>query len=168
MGDYDVTLHFTKDASAAEAHLYLREAPMRQTFEAFLLAWRTLHGVCAPVLDEYGLGHAHHRILFLVGSHANITPTMLLSRLGITKQSLGRALGDLKEQGLLEQHQDPLDRRRKPICLTTAGRDVEARLFACVRDVMSTTYRQVEGRHVDGFRRVLGCMMAPEETSAIL
>lgn len=163
-----MTLHFSKETSAAEAHLYLREAPMRQTFEAFLLAWRALNDVCEPLLAESGLGHAHHRILFLVGSHPDITPTVLLSRLGITKQSLGRALGDLKEKGFLEQYQDASDRRRKPIRLTSRGREVETQLFACVRDVMSDTYRQVDGQNVEGFRRVLNQMILYENSTALL
>ncbi|GBQ04586.1 MarR family winged helix-turn-helix transcriptional regulator [Saccharibacter floricola] len=158
-----MALHFSKGTSAAEAHLYLREAPMRQTFEAFMLAWRVLTEACEPVLAEYGLGRAHHRILFFVGSYTDITPSILLKRLGITKQSLGRALGELKAQNLLEQVNDKQDRRRKPIRLTAKGRDVESRLFASVRAVMTQSYRHVDGSQVEGFRSVLAALMSVED-----
>ncbi|MXV44631.1 MarR family transcriptional regulator [Saccharibacter sp. 17.LH.SD] len=145
--------------SAAEAQLYLREESMRQSFEAFLLASRRLHEVCRPLLEEYGLGAAHHRILFFVGSHEHITPTRLLERLGVTKQSLGRALNDLKQEGLLEQEKDAFDRRRKPLHLTSKGRDVEAKLFAQIREALSFSYRQVDGHGVESFRHVLRGIM---------
>lgn len=156
-------LALSKDISAAEAHLYLREGPMRQSFEMFLLAWRTLNEACTSVLDEHELGQAHHRILFFVSSYENITPSILLKRLGITKQSLGRALSDLKEHGFLEQYQDTQDRRLKPIRLTQKGREVEAQIFNCVRQVMTQAYRRSDGGQVEGFRGVLRSMLSSEE-----
>ncbi len=138
-----------------DAHLYLREHSIRQSFEGLLAVWRSLSCACEEGLGRYGLGPAHHRIMFLVGSHEGLLPSELCRRLGITKQSLGRALGELKERKLVEQREDKADRRKKPVFLTEEGRQLEGELFAAIRAVLTQAYRQVDGTAVDGFRRVL-------------
>ncbi|GBR52290.1 MarR family transcriptional regulator [Neokomagataea thailandica NBRC 106555] len=137
------------------AHLYLREEQLRQSFEAQMLAWRRLNAECGALLRSKGLGHSHHRILFLVGSHPGITPTELLAALNITKQSLGRALGDLKDQAFLVQERDATDARRRPLKLTETGDALEKALFQLMRDVMFKAYREAGFTSVEGFRRVL-------------
>ncbi|MCX8666647.1 MarR family transcriptional regulator [Acetobacteraceae bacterium B3987] len=141
--------------TVVDAHLYLREYSIRQSFEGFLSLWRSLSVACESGLEAHGLGPAHHRIMFLLGSHEGLLPSELCRRLGITKQSLGRALGELKEKRLVEQRQDGADRRKRPIFLTDKGRELEADLFTAIRMVLTQTYRQVDGGAVDGFRRVL-------------
>ena len=138
-----------------DAHLYLREHSIRQSFEGFLSLWRSLSVACESGLDAHGLGPAHHRIMFLLGSHEGLLPSELCRRLGITKQSLGRALGELKGKRLVEQRHDGTDRRKRPIFLTNEGRRLEAELFMAIRTVLTLAYRQVDGSAVDGFRRVL-------------
>lgn len=153
------------DRGVLETHLYLREESMRQSFEGLLSVWRHISLVCEGMLEQYGLGMAHYRILFLVGSHKAVLPSELCMRLGITKQSLGRALGDLKNKGLIEQRNDEKDRRRRPVFLTETGKEVEARLFAGIRHVMMAAYRQVDGTAVDGFRRVLRAIELSGQTA---
>ncbi|MCL1513559.1 MarR family transcriptional regulator [Parasaccharibacter sp. TMW 2.1891] len=138
-----------------DAHLYLRENSIRQSFEGLLALWRSLSAACEGGLDSHGLGPAHYRIMFFLGSHGGLLPSELCRRLGITKQSLGRALGELKAKKLVEQKQDEGDRRKRPVFLTDEGRQLEAELFAAIRTVLTRAYRQVDGAAVDGFRRVL-------------
>lgn len=149
-----MTMRRPEHASIA-AHLYLREEQLRQSFEAQMMAWRRLNAECGALLRSKGLGHSHHRILFLVGSHPGMTPGELLLALNITKQSLGRALGDLKEQSLLVQERDERDARRRPLRLTPEGDSLEKSLFQLMRDVMSKAYREAGFTSVEGFRRVL-------------
>lgn len=150
-------------SASAVAHLYLREEQMRQAYEALLLAWRSLNAECDTILRENGLGSAHHRILFLVSSHENITPSVLLERLGITKQSLGRALNDLKERQMIEQGYDANDRRLRPLRLTEKGLQIEQRLFRLIRGVMTNAYREAGVSAVEGFRRVLAPLQENSE-----
>ena len=151
--------------SSATAHLYLREDRIRQSYEAMMLAWRTLNADCESLLREKGLGPAHHRILFLAAAHPGITPTALLNGLGITKQSLGRALGDLRERKLLVQEEDRHDRRRRPLRLTEAGEALERELFLMIREVMTRAYREAGMTAVEGFRRVLTPLQEPVGSS---
>lgn len=148
--------------AVADAHLYLREDSIRQSFEGFLVVWRYLSLACEKGLGRYGLGPAHHRILFLVGSHEGLLPSELCRRLGITKQSLGRALGELREKKLVEQREDDADRRRRPVYLTDEGKQLEAELFSAIRTVLTQAYRRVDGAAVDGFRRVLRAVEPPQ------
>lgn len=148
-----------------DAHLYLREHSIRQSFEGLLAVWRSLSCACEKRLERHGLGPAHHRIMFLVGSHEGLLPSELCRRLGITKQSLGRALGELKDKKLVEQKEDEADRRKRPIFLTEEGRQLEGELFASIRTVLTQAYRQVDGAAVDGFRRVLHAVAHPEGES---
>ncbi|GBR48164.1 MULTISPECIES: MarR family winged helix-turn-helix transcriptional regulator [Neokomagataea] len=144
------------------AHLYLREEQLRQSFEAQMMAWRRLNAECGALLRGKGLGHSHHRILFLVGSHPGITPGELLVALNITKQSLGRALGDLKDQALLVQERDARDARRRPLRLTPEGDSLEKALFQLMREVMIKAYREAGFTSVEGFRRVLMALQQVE------
>lgn len=151
--------------SSATVHLYLREDRIRQSYEAMMLAWRTLNADCEALLREKGLGPAHHRILFLTAAHPGITPGALLDSLGITKQSLGRALGDLRERRLLVQEEDRHDRRRRPLHLTEAGEALERELFLMIREVMTGAYREAGMTAVEGFRRVLTPLQTPARSS---
>lgn len=141
--------------SGAENQLYLREESVRTSFELLLLAWRRISADCDTHMAQFGIGAAHHRILFLVKSHPDLTPGRLQVMLGITKQSLGRALSDLKERKLVEQLHDEHDRRKRPLRLTEEGETLEKELFSLIREHLSAAYKRVDGTAVDGFRRVL-------------
>lgn len=157
-----MTVRPPEGPSSATAHLYLREEQIRQSYESLMLAWRSLNSECEAFLRENGLGAAHHRILFLVAAHPGITPSVLLSSLGITKQSLGRALGDLRERNLLIQEEDRHDRRKRPLKLTPHGEAIERQLFQLIREAMTRAYREAGVTAVEGFKRVLSPLqMAP-------
>lgn len=150
-----MTMRFPDGPPSATAHLYLREEQIRQSYEALMLAWRSLNSECETLLRENGLGSAHHRILFLVAAHPGITPSALLASLGITKQSLGRALGDLRDRNFLVQEEDRHDRRKRPLKLTPEGEAIERQLFQLIREVMTKAYREAGVTAVEGFKRVL-------------
>jgi len=156
----DLSIRGTKslvnaDSGAGSAHLYLREEQIRLACEALLLCWRDMQLVCEGALRDVQLGPAHHRILFLIATHEGTTMTELLRRLGITKQSLGRALGELVERGYVERHAGRGDRRRKPLTLTEKGASFERHLFDLQRVRFTAAYRSAGGMAVEGFRRVL-------------
>ena len=59
-------------------------------------------------LARQGLGRAHHRTLYFIARKPDLTVSELLGLLGITKQSLGRVLGELfrVESGALPANRD--------------------------------------------------------------
>ena len=148
---------------AASTHaglLFLREEQLRQVQELLFFAYRDFTGSADPVLEELGLGRAHHRVLYFVGARAGVTVTELLALLRITKQSLARVLGQLVVEGYVEHTRDAADRRQKHLALTEKGRTLERRLFASQRELLVAAFSEAGVAAVDGFRRVLAGMTA--------
>ena len=147
------------DPAPGASLLFLREEQVRQAQDLLFLASRDLSASVDPVLQELGLGRAHHRVLHMVGRAPGLTVTDLLDVLGITKQSLSRVLVPLQSQGLISQTPGRADRRQRVLRLTPAGEALERRLFECQRERLLAAYREAGGPAVDGFRRVLRAMV---------
>src|SRR5688572_33335878 len=81
--------------------LFLREPEIRRGVELLYFGYGHLTRSIDAGLAEQGLGRAHHRALYFIARKPDLTVSELLSILAITKQSLGRVLGDLSEHGLV-------------------------------------------------------------------
>ena len=123
--------------------------------ELLLRAYRDFDVEADALLAEHGLGRAHHRVIYFVGRHPAISVGELIGLLGITKQSLGRVLGRLVEDGFVGQRPAPDDRRRRLLTLTEAGAALERRLTERQRATLARAYRQAGVEAVEGFRKVL-------------
>ena len=95
---------------------------VREGIELLFFAYRDFTAEPDAILAEYGFGRAHHRVVHFVGRHPQMTVGELLAILRITKQSLGRVLGQLVRQGFIAQHRGPDDRRQRLLELTDSGR----------------------------------------------
>ncbi len=104
------------------------DKPIVELVELLFFAYRDF--TCEPdaILNDYGFGRAHHRVIHFVGRNPGIRVAELLSILAITKQSLGRVLRELVETGYVVQREGPSDRRQRLLYLTEAGRRLHARL----------------------------------------
>lgn len=147
--------------------LFLREAEIRAAQDLLFFAYRDFTNAADVVLEELGLGRAHHRVLHYVGRNAGMSVGELLGILRITKQSLARVLGALVEQGYIAQVQGRADRRQRLLALTPKGEELERRLFERQRERLAHAYREAGGAAVDGFRRVMRGIM-DEEARAYL
>ncbi|MDQ2763407.1 MAG: MarR family transcriptional regulator [Pseudomonadota bacterium] len=141
--------------------LFLREEQLRLAQDLFFFAYRDFTGAADEVLDELGLGRAHHRALHFVGRNPGISVGELLGILRITKQSLARVLSALVEQDLVTQAAGRNDRRQRLLHLTEAGHALERRLFERQRERLLAAFREAGGPAVDGFRRVLRTIAGP-------
>ncbi len=65
--------------------------------ELLFFAYRDFTGDADAVLEEYGFGRAHHRVLHFVSRNPGLRVANLLEILKITKQSLARVLKQLVE-----------------------------------------------------------------------
>jgi DNA-binding MarR family transcriptional regulator len=139
--------------------LFLREEEIRLAQDLLFFAYRDFTGAADVILDELGLGRAHHRTLHFIGRNPQINVTELLGILRITKQSLARVLGVLVEQGYVAQAPGRDDRRQRLLSLTPKGEALERRLFARQRERLATAYRDAGGPAVEGFRRVMRGIM---------
>ena len=75
------------------------DAEMRLAQDLLFFAYRDFTNVADQVLEELGLGRAHHRALHFIGRNPGITVSGLLAILRITKQSLARVLNALVDEG---------------------------------------------------------------------
>lgn len=135
--------------------LFLREAEVRRGLELMFAAQAELARAVAPILADAKLGRAHQRALYFIGRQPDLTVGALLTRLGITKQSLNRVLNDLIERALVDMHVGRDDRRQRLLRLTDSGTALEAALFEAMRARMATAYAQAGQQAVGGFWAVL-------------
>jgi DNA-binding MarR family transcriptional regulator len=135
--------------------LFLREAEVRRGLELMFAGQGALSRAVAPILESAGLGRAHQRALYFIGRHPDGTVGALLSRLGITKQSLNRVLNELVARGLVETRVGREDRRQRLLRLTEAGRELEAELFEAMRAQLAGAYAKAGQQAVGGFWAVL-------------
>jgi len=105
------------------------ERPEIPYVELLFFAYRDFISDPDAVLESYGFGRAHHRVIHFVNRHPGIRVADLLDVLKITKQSLGRVLKQLVDTGFIEQRPGPIDRRQRLLYPTEAGRALSLRLL---------------------------------------
>lgn len=98
--------------------------------ELFFFAYRDFTSDPDQILDQYGFGRAHHRVVHFVNRRPGLTVAELLDVLKITKQSLARVLKQLIDTGHIVQVQGPRDRRQRELYPTERGRALALALAA--------------------------------------
>ena len=136
-------------------HPGLREDELRQGIELLFFAYRDFTAEPDAMLARYGFGRAHHRVIYFVGRHPQMTVSDLLAILRITKQSLSRVLGQLVRQGFIVQRPGSRDRRQRLLELTAKGVELERQLSENQRQRIARAYRDAGATAVEGFRRVM-------------
>ena len=102
--------------------------PMYDLIELFYFAYRDFVGDADRLLEAFGFGRAHHRVLHFVARHPGLTIAELLDILAITKQSLNRVLKELIAQDFIETRAGAQDRRQRRLFGTPQGEDLALRL----------------------------------------
>jgi DNA-binding MarR family transcriptional regulator len=144
---------------AGSSLLFLREEEIRLAQDLLFFAYRDFTNAADVILEELGLGRAHHRALHFIGRNPGIPVSDLLAILRVTKQSLARVLAALIEQGYVAQAPGRADRRQRLLSLTPQGEALERRLFERQKDRIVAAYREAGGPAVEGFRRVMRGIM---------
>ena len=80
------------------------------------------------VLEEHGLALIHHGVLAALADFGPQSQQQLADSLDFDKSHLVARIDDLQSRGLVTRAQDPADRRRNQIALTTAGEALLDRL----------------------------------------
>src|SRR5689334_5579971 len=75
------------------------EPEMRLAQDLLFFAYRDFTNAADRILEELGLGRAHHRALHFIGRNPGLNVSDLLGILRITKQSLARVLSALMDKG---------------------------------------------------------------------
>jgi DNA-binding MarR family transcriptional regulator len=147
--------------------LFLREPEIRRGIELLYFGYANLTRSIDAGLAKQGLGRAHHRALYFIARQPDLTVSALLAILGITKQSLGRVLGELAERGLVETRTGERDRRQRLLRLTPAGAALESELFEALRQKMAGAYSSAGQGAVGGFWAVLEGLMSESERGSV-
>jgi len=98
--------------------------------ELLFFAYRDFTGGADAVLEEYGFGRAHHRVLHFVHRNPGLRVADLLDILKITKQSLARVLKQLIDKGFIMQRAGNDDRRERRLFVTAKGGRLSEKLTA--------------------------------------
>jgi DNA-binding MarR family transcriptional regulator len=98
--------------------------------ELLFFAYRDFTRDPDAILQDFGFGRAHHRVLHFVTLHSGLRVADLLDVLKITKQSLGRVLKQLIDKGYIVQRAGSVDRRERLLYPTASGRALTKRLAA--------------------------------------
>lgn len=104
------------------------EQPAYDLIELFFFAYRDFVSDPDRILEEYGFGRAHHRVIHFVSRQPGLTIAELLDILRITKQSLNRVLKELIEKRFIESRTGTADRRQRLLYATPQGHDLALKL----------------------------------------
>ncbi len=106
------------------------EDTLIELIELLFFAYRDFISDPDEILETYGFGRAHHRVIHFVARNPGIRVASLLDILRITKQSLGRVLRQLVEQEFVSQRTGTTDRRERRLYLTDKGQELARALIA--------------------------------------
>ena len=102
--------------------------PYFDLIELLFFAYRDFVSDPDEVLAKLGFGRAHHRVLHFVNRNPGMKVAELLDVLKITKQSLGRVLKQLIDEGYIVQKEGASDRRQRLLYVTAAGEALAVKL----------------------------------------
>jgi DNA-binding MarR family transcriptional regulator len=102
--------------------------PTWDVIELLFFAYRDFIGDPDEVLAKFNFGRAHHRVLHFVNRNPGMKVAELLDILKITKQSLGRVLKQLIDQGYVVQKEGASDRRQRLLFVTAKGETLAMKL----------------------------------------
>ncbi len=125
----DLTVPIASDRPPAGGERSGRGAePAWDVIELLFFAYRDFIGDPDDVLSKFGFGRAHHRVLHFVNRNPGLKVAELLDILKITKQSLGRVLKQLIDQGYVLQKEGANDRRQRLLYVTPKGETLAMKL----------------------------------------
>jgi len=136
--------------------------------ELLFFAYRDFVGDPDHVLDQFGFGRAHHRVVHFVHRYPGLKVADLLDVLRITKQSLGRVLKQLLDEGYIVQQSGAADRRQRLLFATAKGEALVAQLAGLQTDRISRALDGFEPNEVEAIGRFLSGMIDRDDPDKVL
>jgi DNA-binding MarR family transcriptional regulator len=128
MADINITSLPDRPGSAEAQPSPNSAEPNWDIIELLFFAYRDFVSDPDDVLAKFNFGRAHHRVLHFVNRHPGMKVADLLDVLKITKQSLGRVLKQLVDQGYVVQKEGENDRRQRLLYVTPKGEALAMKL----------------------------------------
>jgi DNA-binding MarR family transcriptional regulator len=146
-----------------------RSAALRwDLIELLFFAYRDFVGDADHVLEEFGFGRAHHRVIHFVHRYPGLKVADLLDVLRITKQSLGRVLKQLLDEGYIVQKAGAKDRRERLLFATAKGEALVAKLAGLQTDRINGAMGELDPAGSDTVRQFLRGMIDRDDPDKVL
>jgi DNA-binding MarR family transcriptional regulator len=136
--------------------------------ELLFFAYRDFVGDADHVLEAFGFGRAHHRVIHFVHRYPGLKVADLLEVLRITKQSLGRVLKQLLDEGYIVQKAGDSDRRQRLLFATAKGEALVAKLAGLQTDRINRAMRDVGPAGKEAVRQFLRGMIDRDDPDKVL
>ena len=136
--------------------------------ELLFFAYRDFVGDADHELEAFGFGRAHHRVLHFVHRYPGLKVADLLDVLRITKQSLGRVLKQLLDEGYIVQQTGNNDRRQRLLFATAKGEALVGKLAGLQTDRINRALRQIDPDGAVIVRQFLRAMIDHDDPDKVL
>jgi DNA-binding MarR family transcriptional regulator len=163
----DLTAPLVPDAKTGQRAAHNSE-PIWDVIELLFFAYRDFISEPDDVLAKFGFGRAHHRVLHFVNRNPGMKVAELLDLLKITKQSLGRVLKQLVDQGYVLQREGATDRRQRLLYVTAKGEALAMKLAGLQTARISRALSGLGPDAHDAARRFLSAMIDADNRDSVL
>ena len=160
----------TPDSRAPDA----RPSPARDgtlrwdIIELLFFAYRDFVGDADHELEAFGFGRAHHRVMHFVTRYPGLKVADLLDVLRITKQSLGRVLKQLLDEGYIVQKTGNNDRRQRLLYATAKGEALVGKLAGLQTDRINRAVQSIDSAGQEVVRQFLRAMIDRDAPDKVL
>jgi DNA-binding MarR family transcriptional regulator len=158
----------TRSATATVEHRSAAPEPCWDLIELLFFAYRDFVADPDEVLAKLGFGRAHHRVLHFVNRNPGMKVADLLDVLKITKQSLGRVLKQLVDQGYIVQKEGANDRRQRLLYVSPAGEALAMKLAGLQTARIERVLVELGSGAREAARRFLAGMIDGEDRDRVL
>ena len=142
--------------------------PVWDIIELLFFAYRDFVGDPDEVLLKLGFGRAHHRVLHFVNRNPGMKVADLLEILNITKQSLGRVLKQLVDEGYVLQKEGAQDRRQRLLYVTPKGESLALKLANLQTQRINRAFGELGPNAHEAARRFLTSMIDVDNREGVL
>jgi len=142
--------------------------PIWDIIELLFFAYRDFVGDPDEVLIKLGFGRAHHRVLHFVNRNPGMKVADLLDILNITKQSLGRVLKQLVDEGYVLQKEGAQDRRQRLLYVTQKGEALSLKLAQLQTERITRAFGEIGPGAHEAARRFLTAMIDDDNREGVL
>ena len=157
------------DSKAAGRSPAARSGDLRwDIIELLFFAYRDFVGDADDELEVFGFGRAHHRVIHFVRRYPGLKVADLLDVLRITKQSLGRVLKQLLDEGYIVQRTGNNDRRQRLLFATAKGEALVGKLAGLQTDRINRAMRDIDPAGADAVRHFLRAMIDHDDPDKVL
>src|SRR3954451_19624246 len=144
------------------------DEPIWDIIELLFFAYRDFVSDPDDVLAKFGFGRAHHRVLHFVNRNPGMKVAELLDILKITKQSLGRVLKQLVDQGYVVQKEGLNDRRQRLLYVTPKGETLAMRLAGLQTARVARALAELGPNAHEAACRLLTAMINADQRDSVL